>query len=94
MKIEQIIIDGVEPPKLVDKKDKRNWENKFQKWSDNSHQNETSNYGKCGYGYICDYCNDFDGRPCVRALNVALRETHKEIDYKNTAFEDVWNGNF
>ena len=54
---------------------KRNWENGFQKWSDKQLQNAGESLGKCGYGSMCDYCEDNTyGRPCVRALNLMCRE--------------------
>lgn len=79
-------------PEPTDKK-KRNWENAFQKWSDDKHINDdTSHYGKCGYGSMCDYCTDNDyGRPCVRALNAMCRDKKIAIDYSNRNFEEIWN---
>ena len=48
-------------------KQKRNWENAFQRWS-NKEFEQTNSYGKCGYGIMCDYCeNNSYGHPCVRA---------------------------
>ncbi len=72
---------------------KRNWENAFQKWSDDKHINDgTSHYGKCGYGSMCDYCADNSyGRPCVRALNFMCREKGIIIDYNNKNFEEIWD---
>ena len=77
-------------------KEKRNWENRFQRWSNNEGMNNpTSSTGKCGYGSMCDYCEDnTKGRPCVRALNEICREKHITIDYKNKNFKDIWNGEF
>lgn len=72
---------------------KRHWENRFQKWSDEHgmEQNNTTSYGCCGYGSMCDWCKDNSyGRPCVRALNVMLREKHLTIDYSDCDFESVW----
>ena len=75
------------------KKRKRKWENGFQKWSDEQVNNDCSPLGKCGYGAICDYCEDNSyGRPCVRALNAMLRDTGGHIDYKNETYEDAWEG--
>lgn len=78
-------------------KEKRNWENAFQNWSNKMHLRDyiTEPYGVCGYGVMCDYCEDNTyGRPCVRALNEMCREKRIIIDYKNKSFEDVWNGVF
>lgn len=77
-------------------KAKRNWENAFQRWSDNMHLNEPSvPYGKCGYGSMCDFCSDNDyGRPCVRALNEMCRVEQVTIDYSKRNFSDIWNGDF
>lgn len=74
-------------------KQKRNWENAFQRWSDKVSQDGTSPLGCCGYGIICDYCENNDkGRPCVRALNRWLRAKRKTIDYSMMDFEKVWSG--
>ena len=78
--------------KSVDK-EKRNWENAFQRWSDKACQDGTSPLGCCGYSVICDYCKDnSDGRPCVRALNEYCKVRHKSIDYSKKDFEKIWNG--
>ena len=81
-------------PKPVNK-EKRNWENAFQRWSNRRGMNDPCTpYGKCGYGSMCDYCSDNTyGRPCVRALNEMCREKNITIDY-NRCFEDIWNGVF
>jgi len=76
-------------------KEKRNWENAFQRWSDDQFKDGRYDYGACGYGSMCDYCEDNSyGRPCVRALNEMCREKHIAIDYKNKNFENIWNGVF
>lgn len=76
-------------------KRKRNWENAFQKWS-NNHGIETDNtkdWGCCGYGSMCDWCEDNTyGRPCVRALNAMCREKGIAIDYSDKDFCKVWRG--
>lgn len=71
---------------------KRKWENAFQKWSDSNGMSDgTESWGACGYGSMCDYCEDNSyGRPCVRALNAMLRETGKHIDYTDFDFIKVW----
>ena len=76
--------------------EKRNWENAFQKWSNEQGMDATTeHYGKCGYGSMCDYCDDNTyGRPCVRGLNELCRIEHIDIDYKRRNFEDVWCGEF
>ena len=72
---------------------KRNWENAFQKWSDKNQTESSDIYGKCGFGIMCDYCEDNSyGRPCVRALNQMCREKRIKIDYSKQEFEDIWNG--
>ena len=85
------------PTKPVDK-DKRNWENGFQRWSDKESQDETTPCGKCGYGSMCDFCkNNTYGRPCVRALNDMRKKHNLTIDYKNKTDEyylKVWEGDF
>ena len=70
-------------------KKKRNWENAFQKWSNYMPLGEGSinGYGCCGYGSMCDWCEDNSyGRPCVRALNAMCREKNITIDYENCDF--------
>ena len=76
-------------------KDKRNWENRFQNWSNKQFHNGRVEYGACGYGSMCDYCEDNSfGRPCIRALNNMLRERKIVLDYENITFEEVWDGEF
>lgn len=92
---EQIALFNIKEKQDAEKKQKRRWENGFQKWSDNQGMDDdnTEDYGACGYGSMCDYCEDNSyGRPCVRALNAMLRETGESIDYENMSFEDVWRG--
>lgn len=75
-------------------KEKRNWENAFQRWSDNHGMQEdcVESWGACGYGSMCDWCEDNSyGRPCVRALNAMCREKHLTINYKQRDFETLWN---
>lgn len=73
---------------------KRNWENAFQRWSNNEF-GQPNAYGKCSYGIMCDYCEDNPhGRPCIRALNRMCREKHIKIDYSKREFENIWNGIF
>lgn len=74
-------------------KQKRNWENAFQRWSNRVSQDGRNSYGICGYGAMCDYCEDNTfGRPCVRALNEWCRESRKTINYSDREFEKVWRG--
>lgn len=76
-------------------KDRRNWENAFQNWSNRKalDDNATSSYGNCGFGVMCDYCEDNSyGRPCVRALNEWCKAKNKRIDYTDRDFEKVWRG--
>ena len=74
-------------------KEKRNWENRFQRWIDKEWQDETTPTGMCGFGAICDYCKDNDkGRPCVRALNLMCKEENKHIDYTKNDYEKAWYG--
>lgn len=70
---------------------KRRWENAFQKWSDEQAQDGITPNGKCGYGSMCDWCEDNSyGRPCVRALNKMCRERGIKIDYADRDFEQIW----
>ncbi len=72
---------------------KRNWENGFQKWSNKQAQDGTNSWGVCGYGSMCEYCEDNTyGRPCVRALNKMCREKWLYIDYSKMTYEEVWSG--
>ena len=81
---------GIEAIPMPDEKakQKRKWENAFQKWSDNNGMSDgAESWGACGYGSMCDYCKDNSyGRPCVRALNAMLRETGKHIDYTDFVY--------
>jgi len=73
---------------------KRNWENAFQKWSNEHGMQEDciESWGACGYGSMCDWCDDNSyGRPCVRALNAMCREKHINIDYSDRDFAKIWD---
>lgn len=73
------------------KRKRKAWEAAFQRWSDKQMFDETTSYGKCGYGAMCDWCNDSGkGRACVRALNAMCREKNVTIDYDNRNFEEIW----
>ncbi len=77
------------------KKRKRRWKYAFQQWSNAKFEECQTEYGKCGYGAMCDYCEDNSyGRPCVRALNQMCREKDIQIDYDKREFENIWNGVF
>lgn len=72
---------------------KRKWENAFQKWSNEQLQDGSTSYGCCGYGSMCDYCEDNSyGRPCVRALNAMCREKGIYLNYASRDFVKVWQG--
>ena len=74
-------------------KQKRNWENAFQRWCDKQLEDDTTSLGKCGYGFMCDWCDgEGGGRPCVRALNAMCRELKIVIDYSNRDFNLAWAG--
>lgn len=73
----------------------RKWENGFQRWSDRHSADGGSSFGCCGFGSMCDYCEDNSyGRPCVRSLNAMIREKRLKIDYEKTCYEEVWEGIF
>ncbi len=73
-------------------KKKINWENSFQKWSNEQGQDESGPVGICGYSSICDYCSDNTyGRPCVRALNRMCKEKGIKIDYDDKDFLKIWD---
>ena len=73
-------------------KKKRVWENAFQRWSNEESADGTTAYGVCGYGSMCDWCEDNSyGRPCVRALNARCRDRHERINYNDIDFLKVWN---
>ena len=93
---EQIALYDVppEPPKQENKQ-KKSWENGFQKWGNKQFLEGHTGYGACGYGSMCDYCKDNSyGRPCVRALNAMCREKRISIDYSKRNYEDIWDGRF
>lgn len=74
-------------------KKRRRWENAFQRWSNEKAADGLTRYGACGYGAICDYCEDNDyGRPCVRALNAMLRDQRRTIDYDSISYEEAFDG--
>lgn len=85
--------EQIDARKKADAKFKRNWENAFQKWSNDSFTNDDyTPYGCCGYGSMCEWCKDNDyGRPCVRALNAMCREKNIKIDYSDQDFEKIWD---
>lgn len=85
--------NAVKPFRKPTNKEKRNWENAFQRWSDKVSQDETNPMGICGFGVMCDYCDDnTKGRPCVRALNKLLRAKETTIDYSKRNFKEIWYG--
>lgn len=78
-------------------KNARNWKNAFQKWSDEKAQDGSTSLGCCGYGSMCDYCEDNHyGKPCVRALGKMCRERGEPVinysDRSEEYFEEVWYG--
>ena len=77
-------------------KQKRSWENAFQKWSNEVFFDERNHFGACGLGTICDYCEDNSyGRPCVRALNIMCSKKFLRPDYSdksNDCFEKWFDG--
>ena len=96
---EQLVLFDVptaEKEATISTKKKRNWENGFQIWSNKqSSQSDGNSFGCCGWGSMCDYCEDNSySRPCVRALNEMCREKGIAIDYDNRNYEDIWSGNF
>lgn len=96
--IEQMVILGVSSRAISEaKKKERNqktaWENAFQRWSNKVSQDVTNPMGICGYGVMCDYCEDNTyGRPCVRALNNLLRAKETTINYSKRNFKEIWYG--
>lgn len=86
--------DNKSKRKPVDKV-RRNWQARFQRWSDKNSMDGMTSRGKCGYGSMCDYCtNNHYGNPCVRALNCMLKEKGLTIDYQSADFYDVWDGEY
>ena len=74
-------------------KRKRAWEDAFQKWSNENSQNGLDPLGCCGFGAICDYCEDpAYGRPCVRALNAMVKDKRLTVDYGVRNFADWFMG--
>ena len=88
----QIDMFGKEEKLKADRR-KRNWENAFQSWSNKKMNDGTESYGNCGFGFMCDYCEDVEkGKPCVRALNKLLKDKDLKLDYSNRNFEEIWKG--
>ena len=90
---EQISLYAVEcVPKKRDNV-RRRWEDGFQRWCNREMLNESDGFGVCGFGAICDFCEDNTfGRPCVRALSSMCREKRISIDYEKTDYKDAWFG--
>ena len=87
----QMTLINLPPKDNTEKNLKRRWENGFQKWSDKVSQDGLTSLGKCGYSFICDYCNgNLFGRPCVRALNTMCKERKITIDYTKNNYEEIW----
>ena len=83
------------PPRTKQDKIQSNWQDRFQRWSNKESQNGLTSRGKCGYGTMCDYCdNNTYGNPCVRALNKMLKEKCLSIDYGIADFDDIWYGRY
>lgn len=75
-----------------DKKQKRKWENAFQRWSDKMSKDGTTPEGCCGFGQLCEFCKDNSfGRPCVRAFNEMCRELRISPDYSDFDFTYWWH---
>ena len=70
---------------------KRRWEDRFQKWSDKESEDGHNPEGCCGYGALCDWCEDNSfGRPCIRAFNAMCREKRISPDYTDYDFQKWW----
>lgn len=83
---DQIAIKQIKRDKAREK-----WNRGFQKWSDKMVQIEAIPDGKCGCGYICDYCDDNSkGRPCVRAVNNMLIAQQRHLNYESLSYEEVF----
>lgn len=91
--MKQLALFEIAKPDNSTEKLKRSWENAFQKWSDEHgmERDNTTSYGCCGYGSMCDYCEDNTyGKPCARALTKMCREKRITIDYTDRDFSKVW----
>ena len=87
--------DAPRKPQPKADKAKRRWEDRFQKWSNAQGMDGYTHYGCCGFGQICNYCeNNHIGRPCVRALNEMCRAKKKTLDYATTTYEEAFDGEF
>lgn len=92
---EQTALFAVEAKPNTANKERRKWENGFQRWSNKQFIEGGTGYGACGYGCMCDYCVDNSfGRPCVRALNAMCRDSRITINYAKTSYENAWEGVF
>lgn len=92
---EQVALYAVEDAPKKNDNLRRRWENGFQKWSNKKGNDGSTPEGVCGFGIICDYCEDNTfGRPCVRALNAMCRDSRITIDYSKTSYENAWMGVF
>ena len=79
------------PPLTKDPNVTRRWENAFQTWSDEQSRDGLTPEGCCGYGNLCEWCEDNSfGRPCVRAFNAMCREKRITPDYTDYDFGKYW----
>ena len=61
---EQISLFPIAKKDKTNDKMKRKWENAFQKWSNEHALGGADCLGVCGYGDMCDWCEDNSyGRP-------------------------------
>ena len=76
--------------KILDKQ-RTNFNIKFQEWSNKQFFDDGSPLGKCGYGYICDYCEDNTwGNPCARALAKCAKDEGVDFDYSREDYETIF----
>ena len=90
--IDCLLLSELKQKKKVLDKERVNFNIKFQNWS-NKHffENEGSPLGKCGCGFICDYCEDNSyGNPCARALAKCAKDQGVDFDYTREDYETIF----
>ena len=66
----------------VERREKRNFMARFQRWSDRMKDDPVTSFGKCGYGTICDNCDgEMKRKPCARAYADYVKEHGLKPNY-------------
>ena len=89
--IDCLLLSELKQKKKVLDKERVNFNIKFQEWSNKQFYDEGTPLGKCGYGHICDYCEDNSyGNPCSRALAKCAKDQGVDFDYTREDYETIF----